>query len=63
MSIQKIIIATLVALGFGLAVPTESSARRRKVVVKRKVIHHRHRVGLRHVGRGTKVKTETKITH
>lgn len=65
MNIRKLLTLCLLATGLalGIGVPEQSSAKDRKVVVKHKRKHHRHRVGLKHVGRGTKRKTVVKTSH
>jgi hypothetical protein len=65
MSIRKTFTAILLAAGIALtiAVPEPAYARHRKVVVKHKRKHHRHVVGLKHIGRGTKHKTTVKTSH
>lgn len=64
MNLRKTATAFLVAAGlaFGFSGVTPVEAKGRKVVVKHKRKHHRHRVGIKHIGRGTKVKTTVKTS-
>ena len=66
MSIKKLLPAIAIALCIATSVfaPETSEARHhRKVVYKTKRVHHRHRVGLRHVGRGTRTTVKVKTVH
>lgn len=67
MNIKTIITTCLLGIGLTMASVGPADARthhkhhHHKVVRKHKVKHHRHSVGLRHVGKGTRVKSETKV--
>ncbi len=65
MNIRNIITTCLLAAGlaFSVCVPQPAEARTKKVVYKKKHKHHRHAVGLRHIGRGSKTKTVVKTSH
>ena len=64
MDIRKIIISCFIAIGLTSGfVATPAVAKDRKVVMKKKHKRHRHKVGLRHIGRGTKHKTVVKTSH
>jgi hypothetical protein len=65
MSLRKFLTAGLIAAGIALtvAVPEPAYAKHRKVVVKHKHKYHKHKVGLKHIGRGTKHKNVVKTSH
>lgn len=64
MSLRKIFTACVLVAGITLTivVPEPAYAKHRKVVVKHKYKHHRHKVGLKHIGRGTKHKNVVKVS-
>ncbi len=66
MTIKTILPAIALAFGIaaGICAPETASGRnRQKVVYKHKRVHHKHRVGLRHIGRGTKTTNKVKVEH